>query len=1122
MRIKQCMSCMLTYEESDNGKCPYCGYEEGTPAKEAYHIQPGSLLHGRYIIGRSIGYGGFGVTYIAWDEKLERRVAIKEYMPSDYATRIPGNLTVTIYDGERHNEFMVGLQKFLEEAQRLSKFQDTPGIVKILDTFSENLTAYIVMEYLEGCTLKEYLKENGGKMPYDKALEVILPILAALTAVHQQGIIHRDISPDNIFLTKDGEVKLLDFGAARYASNGYSKSLSVILKPGYAPEEQYFSHGKQGPWSDVYAAAATLYRMITGVVPEEALERKEKDNLKAPSALGVKLPKNAEKAILNALNIKAENRTQTAAEFESQLLATTTVVRVVEKQDRKFSTRTPLWLKLVLGGAGTVAAAGIALFAMGALSFGSGGLTFDFDAIQGNSVNTPGVINLTEEEGIAAANQTGLAFCITGSYESDTAKQGIIMAQSPAPGEKASKGSDLSVSISTGPRYALVPDIVDTLWNESEAKVKSAGFEPKVFYVFSETVPKDAVVELGHEAGTKFQVGEKLKVVISKGPENSFENKTVKMPDISGMTFIEAKKVLNEAGLRVLRVNDQYSMTVPKGDIISMNVKVGQTLNAGDIVQLTISMGVEQTSVPNVVYMTKDNAIATLQSNKLKYKVIEEENDTVAEGLVISQSIAAGETTNVQTEVTIHVSIGKYTDVPSLVGVSREAAIRLLEESELRYSISEETNESVAENKVISQSISAGKRVKVRTEVAIVISLGNKTVVPSVTGMDKNSAIQALLDSNLSYRIKESESDSVPEGYVISQSINAGKKVKIQSEVTITISLGKRAAIPNVEGQNIDKALKTLTSRGFSNVSVTWQYHESIAADIVISQNISTSERVKVDTPIQLVVSKGIPQWSEWSTVKPTGNYEIESKTQYRSRTIPVESDWSAWQSSPDNSTNISQEQVQSKTQTREKLYTESESSSLSGWTQYGSRTAGSNGDWSTSKPSNGHYETGYKYYMYYCPRDWSGANDPYFYAGRSASEVTSYVNDPKRWPNAAVHVQYMSDISSTYLGPYWVDYLYCSTCGYWFDLYYDCEVYREVPYTLYSYWKWGEWGSWSDWQDGYATSDESTNVQLRYRYKYMTGDYGTWCAWQDEKISSATGIEVETQTVYRWKEKIG
>ena len=192
MEQRRCMGCMQTYTAYD-AVCPFCGYIEGTPAKEAYHIKPGSLLHDRYTVGRAIGFGGFGITYIAWDNKLMQKVAIKEYMPSEYATRVPGNLTVTIYDGERYTEFMTGLQKFLDEAQRLAKFQNVPGIVRILDCFSENLTAYIVMEYLDGMTLKQYLAEHGGKLPYEEAVEFILPVLAALQAVHKEGIIHRDI-----------------------------------------------------------------------------------------------------------------------------------------------------------------------------------------------------------------------------------------------------------------------------------------------------------------------------------------------------------------------------------------------------------------------------------------------------------------------------------------------------------------------------------------------------------------------------------------------------------------------------------------------------------------------------------------------------------------------------------------------------------------------------------------------------------------------------------------------------------------------------------------------------------------------------------------------------------------
>ena len=729
MAIRRCMGCMSTYEAIDE-MCPFCGYIEGTPAKEAYHIKPGSLLHDRYTVGRAIGFGGFGITYIAWDNKLMQKVAIKEYMPSEYATRVPGNLTVTIYDGERYTEFMTGLQKFLDEAKRLAKFQNVPGIVRILDSFSENLTAYIVMEYLDGMTLKQYLAEHGGKLPYEEAVEFILPVLAALQAVHKEGIIHRDISPDNIFITEDGEVKLLDFGAARYASTGYSKSLSVILKPGYAPAEQYLSHGEQGPWSDVYATAATLYRMITGVVPEEALERKEKDTLKPPSALGAKLPKNAEKAILNALNVRVENRTASAEEFEAQLLSTANVIRVTEKGEKRFNAKMPLWMRASLIAAAGLAAVCIVLFATGVLKLGVGNrLIFSSTLFDGGDVNTPGVINLTQEEGSDAAARQGMTFYVMGAYESTTAARGIIMSQDPAPGTKVPAGSRLKVEVSTGPQYALIPDIIDTLWVDSEAKITSAGFIPKIFYENNNLVPEGAVISLGHPAGENFQIGEKLKVVVSQGPDGELTKTPVNMPNIAGMDYAEAKGLLNKNGLRVIRENDQYSMTVPKGEVIAQSTSAGKRLMTGDIVYVSISMGVEQTNVPNVQYLERQNAISALQSAKLNYTVKEEESDTVREGLVIQQSVEAGSIVDVKTNVIITVSLGKLADMPSLVGTTLNKArseMAALGFENVTYT--GKYDAYTAENVIMTQSVPAGRRINVEEHIEIVYSMGKMPV----------------------------------------------------------------------------------------------------------------------------------------------------------------------------------------------------------------------------------------------------------------------------------------------------------------------------------------------------------------------------------------------------------
>ena len=195
---------MEQYDDALN-VCPHCGYVCGTPAEESIHMQPGTLLHDRYIVGRVLGYGGFGVTYIGWDGKLEQKVAIKEYLPGEFSTRMPGQSQVTVFNGDKSEQFRDGLKKFVEESKRLAKFQNEAGIVKIFDSFEENETAYIIMEYLDGITLKEYLGQVGT-IPEDEAINMLMPVMESLQTVHAEGLLHRDIAPDNIFLTKDGKV----------------------------------------------------------------------------------------------------------------------------------------------------------------------------------------------------------------------------------------------------------------------------------------------------------------------------------------------------------------------------------------------------------------------------------------------------------------------------------------------------------------------------------------------------------------------------------------------------------------------------------------------------------------------------------------------------------------------------------------------------------------------------------------------------------------------------------------------------------------------------------------------------------------------------------------------------
>lgn len=284
-----CFGCMQSYD-TEFDVCPHCGYVQNTPPKEAYQIVPGTTLHERYLVGRVLGSGGFGITYIGYDLILAKKVAIKEYFPVQLATRMPAQTKVTVYTGEKQEQFTAGMKKALDEGKRLAEFRQVKGITQILDFFEENATAYIVMELLQGETLKSRLKRQE-KMAVEEALPVVLAVSDALEQVHAKNIIHRDIAPDNIYLLEDGTVKLLDFGASRQVVASQSKSLTVILKMGYAPVEQYQSNGNQGPWTDVYGLAATFYRMITGKKPPEAQERRLEDTLKEPSKLGVQIEK---------------------------------------------------------------------------------------------------------------------------------------------------------------------------------------------------------------------------------------------------------------------------------------------------------------------------------------------------------------------------------------------------------------------------------------------------------------------------------------------------------------------------------------------------------------------------------------------------------------------------------------------------------------------------------------------------------------------------------------------------------------------------------------------------------------------------------------------------------------
>ena len=326
---KECPLCGEPFDPEVDILCTNCGY---VPAEESPSCDPevtsdphllpeNTILNKRYRIKRFLGQGGFGITYEGYDTLLMARVAIKEFYPSAIASRhISVSLNVNVTAHEEVQNYQRGLDSFLREAQNLARFIEEDDIVHVIDHFSENNTAYIVMEYVEGVTIAKYVEQNGT-MSFSQCMKYIEPVMNALEIVHSKNMIHRDISPSNIMIRRNGRIKLLDFGAAGITDSA-SRSMSIIIKTGYTPIEQY-SGSLQGPYTDIFALCGTIYYMLTGRGPESLYSRTiQKKALRRPSELGADITPEQERAVMKGLELNSKDRFQSIAELREALAGT--------------------------------------------------------------------------------------------------------------------------------------------------------------------------------------------------------------------------------------------------------------------------------------------------------------------------------------------------------------------------------------------------------------------------------------------------------------------------------------------------------------------------------------------------------------------------------------------------------------------------------------------------------------------------------------------------------------------------------------------------------------------------------------------------------------------------------
>ncbi|MCI8950310.1 MAG: PASTA domain-containing protein [Lachnospiraceae bacterium] len=633
-----CMGCMKEYDDQFD-ICPYCGYAVNTPPKQSYHIRPGSMLQQRYIVGKVLGYGGFGITYVGWDKLMERKVAIKEYLPSEFATRMPTQQKVTVYSGDKAEQFREGLLKTLEEAKRLAKFESVPGIVQIYDCFEANGTSYIVMEFLEGMPLKRYLEEQG-KMPPEQAVPIILQVANAMEAVHKTGILHRDIAPDNIYILNPGEtdtlqVKLLDFGAARYATTKHSKSLSVIIKPGYAPEEQYRSRGDQGTWTDVYALAATLYKMLTGITPEDAMERSVKDDLKKPSKLGVKIAKPMETALMNALHVKIQDRTQTMDEFAKELMAAEVKERSITKTKNDVG-KLPRWIFAVAGLGVSAVAVVAALMITGVIQFG---LTSGKSQLEEDMVRVPNVVNKEADAAEAVLNEKELGMSRDKMVYSNEIPQNMISYQAIKENTAVPVNSVVVVEISMGKEKKVLPAVTGLQKEEAEKLLKEAGFTNIKVKESQEEGVYLAVLDISEKQGDNVELDKEITITVCMNKTGGDPSVQVEVPDVEGMGREEAQKALTDADFRINWVEE--TSDEPVGTVLGQDPEAGKNANKNSYITVRVSSGAEKIYMKNVQLMSEAEARQTIEDLGLTVGTVRRAySDSIAEGKVISQSVA--------------------------------------------------------------------------------------------------------------------------------------------------------------------------------------------------------------------------------------------------------------------------------------------------------------------------------------------------------------------------------------------------------------------------------------------------------------------------------------------------
>lgn len=663
-------------------------------------IKEGVFLGKRYEILGRVGSGGMADVYKGKDHKLNRYVAIK-VLKSDYRSD------------------QVFIQKFLSEAQAAAGLMH-PNVVNVYDVGQDRGLYYMVMELVEGITLKDYIQKKG-KLSAKETISISIQMVTGIQAAHNRHIIHRDIKPQNIIISKEGKVKVTDFGIARATTSTQTISASVMGSVHYTSPEQARG-GRVDEKSDIYSAGITMYEMITGHVPFDgdstvsvALKHLQEE-IVSPSKEVPDIPYSLECIIMKCTQKNPERRyhdcesllldlKRSLVDPDGDFVITGSVAAAAPDSDRTVVMSTeeleqlqnqryddeddeydddydeyddedeeddddyqeerrkkkdvnPDTKKIMRI---LLIVAGVIVALLVIFLVGNAVGVFSGPGITATTekqVDVPDVRGMTEDEARDELNDKNLGMRVSGREASDEYDKGEIISQDPGEGEKVDEHTTIEVVVSTGPETKMVqvPNVVDAKEADAEKEIEDAGLIVKKEFEASDDVDAGRVISVSPDAGTEVEEGSEVTIVVSTGPET----KMVAVPKLVGRQAADAEAALTSAGL-VGSVTEQYS-DEPAGQVISQSPLEGEQVEEGSTVSYVVSLGPETktVTVPNLTTgMTREEAEQALTAAGLKVGTVTEANSSsITPGYVMNQTISPGTEVAEGTAVGFTVSIG--------------------------------------------------------------------------------------------------------------------------------------------------------------------------------------------------------------------------------------------------------------------------------------------------------------------------------------------------------------------------------------------------------------------------------------------------------------------------------